>query len=374
MSEFIPIASSDLTGNELKYVQECIETNWISSKGRFVKEFEEGFAKYCNSKYGIATSNGTTALHLALESLGIGEGDEVIIPNLTFAATINAVLYTGAIPVLVDIDENSWNINVKKIEEGINNRTRAIIPVHLYGQPCDMDRLVEIANKYNLYIIEDCAEAHGAEYKGQKVGGFGDIACFSFYGNKIITTGEGGICLTNDKRLNEKMRILRDHGMNPKKRYWHKEIGYNYRMTNLQAAIGLAQLERIDELLIKRREIARKYDANLKEMKGIITQKSFKNRDKVCWLYSILIDPNNCSISRDRLIKELLNYNIDSRPFFYPLNKMDIYKKYGFDNNLEISEQISLQGINLPVLVEMNEEKINYISNIINKICCENLI
>ena len=236
----ISLAQPQLSGNEYKYLMDAFLSTWISSIGSYISRFEETFSNYCGVKYGIATSNGTTALHLALSALDIGSGDEVIVPDITFAATINAVLYTGAVPVIVDVEEDSWCIDPDEIEKAITPKTKAIIPVHIYGQPCNMDAICAIARKNNLYIIEDCAEAHGAEWKNGKVGSFGIISCFSFFGNKVITTGEGGMCITDSIELNEKMRILRDHGMSRKKKYYHEVIGFNYRMTNLQAAIGLS--------------------------------------------------------------------------------------------------------------------------------------
>ena len=248
--KMIPIAEPLLEEEELNNVMEAVKSGWISSKGKFIPEFEENFARYCGVKHSVATSNGTVALHLALATLGIKEGDEVIVPTLTFIATANAVRYTGAKPVFVDSNPDYWCIDPEKIEGAITPKTRAIIPVHLYGHPCDMEAIMAVAKKHDLYVIEDAAEAHGAEHKGRKVGSFGDIACFSFYGNKIITTGEGGMCLTDDEILAERMRILRDHGMNPGKRYWHDIVGFNYRMTNMQAAIGVAQLEKIDRVIL----------------------------------------------------------------------------------------------------------------------------
>ncbi|MEM4522680.1 MAG: DegT/DnrJ/EryC1/StrS aminotransferase family protein, partial [Nitrososphaeria archaeon] len=255
-----PVAEPEIGDEELKNVIEAVKSGWVSSKGRFIDEFESSFAKYVGVKYGIATSNGTAALHLALAGLNIGSDDEVIVPDLTFAATINAVLYTRAKPVIVDINPEYWCIDPTKLEKAITSKTKAIILVHLYGHPCDMEPIMEIAEQHNLYVIEDVAEAHGAEYKGRKVGSFGHISCFSFYGNKVITTGEGGMCLTNDREIAERIKILRDHGMSPEKRYWHDVIGFNYRMTNLQAALGLAQLGKIERFIEKKREIAKKYE------------------------------------------------------------------------------------------------------------------
>ena len=260
MSYKIPVAEPDIGKEELENITEAVKSGWISSKGKFILELEEKFSKFIGTKFGVSTSNGTTALHLALEALDIKAGDEVILPTLTFIACANMVKFVGAKPVFVDSHPDYWCIDPKKIEEKLTDKTKAIMPVHLYGHPCDMDPIERIAKKHNLFIIEDCAEAHGAEYRGRKVGSMGTISCFSFYGNKIITTGEGGICLTDDEVLAEKMRIIRDHGMSLQKRYWHEVIGFNYRMTNLQAAIGVAQLGKIDYFINKKRETARMYN------------------------------------------------------------------------------------------------------------------
>ena len=348
-----PIASTNLIGNELAYVIECVTTNWISSQGEFVSRFEKGFSEYIGTNQGVAVMNGTVALHLALLALGIGPGDEVIVPDLTFAATINAVLYTGARPVIVDVEFESWCIGTKAIEQAITSKTKAIIPVHLYGQPCDMPAIMKLADKHGIKVIEDCAEAHGAEIGGQKVGSFGHINCYSFFGNKILTTGEGGMCLTDDVELADKMRQLRDHGMDRKKRYWHQMVGYNYRITNLQAAIGVGQLERIDAILEKRTQIRKWYEAGLADAPEIEVQKSIPGRKSVTWLYSATL--KHGKISRDLLIDKLKLKSVDLRPFFYPLSQMDIYKEFA-KNPTPISNEVSAQGLSFPTVLSMNEE------------------
>jgi len=343
----IPVAEPSLGEEELKNVMEAVKSGWISSKGEFIEKFEKKFAKYCGVKYGIATSSGTTALHLALTALGIKKGDEVIVPDLTFIATANAITYCGARPVFVDSHPEYWCIDPEKIEEKITPRTRAIIPVHLYGHPCDMDTIMDIAKKYGLFVIEDAAEAHGAEYKGRKVGSFGDISCFSFYGNKIITTGEGGMCLTNNEKLAEKMRILRDHGMNPNKRYWHDVIGFNYRMTNIQAAVGVAQLKKLDKFIKKKRQIAMWYEEGLKELaeKEMITlHPEMKWAKCVYWMYSILIE-DKFGMKRDELMKKIEEKGIETRPFFYPIHEMPPYFN---KERFPVAEEVSKRGINLP--------------------------
>ena len=350
-STHFPVASPTLNGNEFKYLTDAFFSSWISSSGIYLDKFEHEFSKYSDCSFGVAVSNGTVALHLALVTLGIGDGDEVIIPDLTFAATINAVLHANATPVIVDIEKDSWCISPSEIERAITEKTKAIIPVHLYGQPCNMDLIMGISTRYNLKVIEDCAEAHGAMFRGKKVGSFGDIGCFSFYGNKVITTGEGGMCVTNNSSLDEKMRLLRDHGMSKTKRYWHDHVGFNYRLTNIQAAIGLAQLERIDDIHHNRR----KYENAYKEVLG--SQYSFQSdlpdRSRITWLVAILV---NKSLDREDLMERFTSMGIDVRPFFYPLSEMDIYKKF---SNLKtpISKEVSKIGLNLPTYESLKSIK-----------------
>jgi perosamine synthetase len=352
-----PVAMPNLGGNEFKYLADAFLSTWISSSGSYIDKFEGQFSDYSDCKYGVTVSNGTVALHVSLVALGVGKGDEVIIPDLTFAATINAVLHANATPVIVDVEESSWCIDPKEIKKAITSKTKAIIPVHLYGQVCDMDSIMGLAEQYDLKVIEDCAEAHGATFKGKKVGSFGDVGCFSFYGNKVITTGEGGMCVTNSSKLNDKLRILRDHGMSKKKRYYHEVVGYNYRMTNLQAAIGLAQLERINEIHSGRslyEDFYRK--SSLKSYFRF--QKSLKDRGRITWLVCLLVDKDS---GRDELIKIFKESGLDARPFFYLLSDMDIYKEYSNSINL-VAKRISSHGINLPTYESLKSlEKIGVI-------------
>jgi len=348
----LPVAIPELGEKELKYLVDAFLSTWISSSGKYIELFEQKFSSFCDCQYGAAVSNGTVALHLALKTLGIKEGDEVIVPDLTFVATINTVLYCNATPVIVDVEKDSWCIDPHEIEKAVTPRTKAIIPVHLYGQPCNMDQIMDIAKRKDLFVIEDCAEAHGACYKGRKVGSFGEIGCFSFYGNKVITTGEGGMCVTNSSELNEQMRILRDHGMSKRKKYWHDLIGYNYRMTNLQAAIGVAQVERIDEILSERKKIETNYRKELKDIDFLEFQKDdLPNRNKITWLVSALVNRHN----RDSYIVHLSSKGLETRPFFYSLGSMDIYKKYLFSNKNSLS--ISSRGINFPTFCSIKEIK-----------------
>lgn len=357
----ISLAQPQLNGNEYKYLMDAFLSTWISSTGKYITYFEENFSHYCGVKYGIATSNGTTALHLALTALGIGAGDEVIVPDVTFAATINAVLYTGAKPVIVDIEEDSWCLAPQKVEEAVSTRTKAVIPVHVYGQPCEMGKICEIAERHGLYVVEDCAEAHGAEWKGQKVGSFGIISCFSFFGNKVVTTGEGGMCITNSEELNQKMRILRDHGMSKERKYYHEIVGYNYRMTNLQAAIGTAQVERIDEILQWRQNLENQYREAFRSMESVVLQScNLEHRKKIAWLVSVLVAEDK----RDDILEELKKNDIDVRAFFIPLSEMEIYKEYARD--CVVSKKISKRGINLPTTYEIDEKDIKRIVEVIN--------
>lgn len=348
----IPISQPRLDRAELLNVTQAIKSGWISSKGDFITRFETGFAVFCGVRYGVATSNGTVALHLALRALGIGHGDEVIVPTLTFIATANAVSYCGARPVFVDSHPEYWGMDPAKIEEKITDRTRAIVPVHLYGHPCEMKSIMAIAQKHNLLVIEDAAEAHGAECDGQKVGSFGHVSCFSFYGNKILTTGEGGMCLTNDEALARRMRLLKDHGMDPSRKYWHDEVGYNYRMTNVQAAIGLAQLEKLDSLIAEKRRIAAWYDTGLKSLaqEGILRlPREMPWAKSVYWMYSILLD-DRAGISRQGLMDFLdqpgeAGIAVETRPIFYPLHIMPPHR---CTDPYPVAERISSCGLNLP--------------------------
>jgi perosamine synthetase len=340
----IPIATPDISEDETKNVIEATRSGWISSQGPFVKEFESEFARYIGVKHGIATANGTVALHLALATLGIGVGDEVVVPTLTFIATANSVVYTGARPVFADSHPDYWCIDPKDVEHKITNNTKAVMLVHLYGHPCDMDSVMKLSRERGLTVIEDCAEAHGAEYKGKKVGSFGDVSCFSFYANKMITTGEGGMCLTNDDDLAEKMRILRDHGMDPRRKYWHEVVGFNYRMTNLQAAIGVAQMKKVNKLLERKRRIAHLYDRALLGTKDLVLTPSMPWARSSYWFYSVLVGNERI---RERITGHLGKQGIETRPFFHPVHKLPPYYS-ATAGSLPISEQLSARGINLP--------------------------
>ena len=363
----IPVCEPTLEGNELKYVTDWIKSGWISSAGKYIEEFEKAFSKFCNAKYGIACSNGTAALHLALESLGIKKGDEVIIPSFTMIATANAVIYTGAKPVLIDSENETWNMDVSKIEEKITKNTKAIIVVHIYGHPIDMDVVLKIAKKYNLFVIEDAAEAHGAEYKGKRVGSIGDIGCFSFYGNKILTTGEGGMVVTNSEKLAERAKLLRNHAFGMP-RFIHNELGFNYRLTNVQAAIGLAQTERADYLVNRRRENAKFYNSLLKDIPGIITPIEKSWAKNVYWMYSILIDEKKFGMNKNQVMEALKAKGIETRSFFLPMHKQPVYAKNDdrfpdINGKYPVSESLFERGLYLPSGSSLTKEQIKTVAD-----------
>jgi perosamine synthetase len=367
----IPVCEPTLIGNELRYVTDCIKTNWISSAGKYIPLFEEKFSKFCNTKYGIACSNGTTALHLALESLGIGKGAEVIIPTFTMIATANAVIYSGAKPVLVDSEKETWNINPKLIEEKITEKTKAIIPVHTYGHPCDMDPIIKIAEKHNLRIIEDAAEAHGADYKGKRVGSLSDVAAFSFYANKIITTGEGGMIVTNSEKLAEKARLLRNHAFT-KPRFTHYELGFNYRMTNVQAAIGVAQMEKAEQLVEARIKNAQYYNSLLKDIKGITLPPKANWAKNVYWMYGILIE-KEFGLRKEEVMEKLKQKGVETRSFFNPMHKQPVYQKQDerfpqSGGSYPIAEELFEKGLYLPSSSSLTETQIKKIVETITNI------
>lgn len=366
--EFIPISEPNIWEKELEYVTDAVKSWRVSSLWYYVEKFEKDFAKYCNVEYWISVSNGTVAIHLALVALWIWKWDEVIIPNLTFAATANAVLYTWAKPILIDCQRDTYNIDVSKIEEKITPNTKVIIPVHLYWHPCDMDEIMMIAKKHNLYVVEDCAEAHWAEYKWKKVGNLWIISCFSFYGNKTITTWEWWMCITNDSVLNKKMRELRDHGMTKERKYRHDVVGFNYRITNLQAALWCAQLEKIEEFIDIKRKNANLYTKLLSTIDWIIPPVEKNYVKNIYWMYTIYIDEKKFGISRDELIAKLKEHWIDSRQVFYPLSDMPPYKLFWNIDDLSISRDLSYNALNLPSSTKLNEKQINYICDIIKKL------
>lgn len=349
MKSRIPVCSPEIREKEVEYVAQCVRSGWISSIGECVTAFEEKFARYCGCKFGVATNSGTSALHLALASLDLKRGDEVIIPTFTMIATPNAVTYTGAKPVLVDAEPDTWNMDVSELEEKISRRTKAIIPVHTYGHPVDMNPLLEIAKEHDLYVIEDAAEAHGAEYFGKRTGGLGDIGCFSFYANKIITTGEGGMLVTDNREVAEKAKWLEAHAFGRHGRhFYHEALGFNYRMSALQASLGLAQLERIDEFVSRRRSNAKLYNSLLSSLEHRVTLPPEASWAKnVYWMYSILIE-EGFGLSRNELMEKLGQQGIETRTFFYPIHVQPIYAALFDPIGYPVAASLSEKGVNLP--------------------------
>jgi perosamine synthetase len=365
----IPVNEPLLNGNEKKYLQECIDTGWISSEGPFIKKFEEEFARLHTRKHAIAVCNGTAALELAVEALGIKKGDEVIIPAFTIISCASAILKAGAKPVLVDADPQTWNMQVEQIEKKISKRTKAIMAVHIYGLPVDMDPLLALAKKYKLKVIEDAAEAHGLSYKGKPCGSFGDISVFSFYPNKLITTGEGGMILTDNDRLAEKCRSLRNLCFVPQKRFVHKELGWNMRMTNLQAAVGLAQLEKWEEHKARKKRTGALYHELLKgvEQLSLPLQKT-SYAENMYWVFGIL--SKNKKLPADVFMKKLAEKNIGTRPFFFPMHQQPILKKIGLFGKQKYphAEKLGKQGFYLPSGLTITKEQIQRVAECVKEI------
>jgi perosamine synthetase len=358
----IPVSQPVLGERELVYVSECVLTGWVSSTGRFVTRFEKLFADFCGVPHAVATSNGTTALHLAMLGLDIGPGDEVIVPSLSFIASANAVKYVGATPVFVDSEPVTWNMDVAAVAAAVTPRTRAIMAVHLYGHPADVVALRAICDTHGLALIEDAAEAHGASVNGQRVGSFGDVSTFSFFGNKIVTTGEGGMLCCHRDDIARRVRMLRDHGMSPERRYWHPVLGYNYRMTNLQAALGVAQMERIEEILAAKKRIGREYSEALRGTRGLQLPTEVAPAESVFWLYSVLVDPRVSIVSRDELMAVLRAHRIDTRPLFPPIHLQPIYNT---GQQLPVAEDASARGLSLPSHASLSSGDIERIAGIV---------
>lgn len=355
-NRMIPVASPSIGEKELEYVTDCVKSGWISSQGPYVKKFEEAWAKYCGCKYGVACNSGGTALDLALATLGVGLNDEVVVPTLTMVACANSVHHFGAHSVFVDSEAETWNINPAEIEGVITSRTRVIMPTHLYGHPCDMNPIMELAERYDLKVVEDCAEAHGAEYKGRKVGSIGDVSCFSFYANKIVTTGDGGMVVTNDEEVAEESRLLRDHYFTAGTHFWHKHVGFSYRMSSLQAAVGLAQVERIDELVNVRRENAAYYNSLLEDVDGVKLPPNEEWANPVYWMYSILLD------ERDYVKAKLWEDEIETRTFFIPLHFQPPFKQL---RSFPVAEDLANRGINLPSGATLTKQEIERVVEVI---------
>jgi perosamine synthetase len=353
----IPVYQTDLSGNEKFYVNQALESSWISSKGEFIERFERGFSEYVGVTQAISVCNGTVALHLAMLALGIGPTDEVIVPTLTYVAPVNAIRYVGATPVFVDSHQKSWQIDVSEVERAITHKTRAIIAVHLYGQACDMVALKEIARKHRVFLVEDCSEAFGTTHACRHVGSFGDIGTFSFFGNKTITTGEGGMVITNDKTLFERAKRFKGQGLAAYREYWHDIIGHNFRMTNIAAAIGVAQLERAESIINLKRNLGKKYRSLMVGL-PIEFHDPVENGDHTHWMVSILVKTND---ERDALRWHLANCGVETRPVFYPVHTMPMYSS-SFQR-FPIAEDIAWRGINLPSYHHISDDDLNYVSD-----------
>lgn len=341
--ELVRVAKPDLTHHEFRSVLDAFISTWISNRGAYVEKFEDEFGSFAGTRHAVSVSNGTVALHLALVALDIGPGDEVIVPDLTFAATINAVLHCGATPVIVDVDPRTWCMGLDAVRAARTSRTRAIIPVHLYGRPAEIGPIAQYARSHDIAVVEDCAEAIGARYRGRVVGQFGDVSCFSFYANKIVTTGEGGMCVSHSDGLGRSLRVLRDHGMTPGRFYWHERVGFNYRMTNMQAAIGQAQLWRIGDTLERNQRIAGMYRDALYDIPGVRFPPDLPDEcEPVVWLTSVQVPAER----REAILQAALDARIELRPFFHPLSSQPPYAR--FARSCPAAIELSETGLNLP--------------------------
>jgi perosamine synthetase len=366
LAEWVPVAEPDLTGNEEAYVVDAIRSSWIASTGPYVDRFESTFAELCESRAAVGVCNGTVALHLALMALGVRPGDEVLVPSLTYVATANAVRYVGGEPVFIDSDEETWCMDPTRLEAAITPRTKGIIAVHLYGHPADMDAINRVAAIHGLWVVEDAAEAHLATYKGRRVGGLGTIGTFSFYGNKIFTSGEGGALTLNDPQLEVRARTLRGQGVDPDRRYFFPVVGYNFRLTNVACAFLCAQLERAEEIVAQRRRVFDGYRRRLKGIRGIGFQPVASWADPAPWLYCITVDEQAFGMSRDELADVLLRNGIETRPFFVPLHKLPPYRgSVEPGTKLPIAERLGATGLNLPTHRHVDDAVLDRITSVI---------
>jgi perosamine synthetase len=370
MSDFIPVNEPLLDGNEKKYLMRCIDTGWISSEGPFVKEFEEKFAARMGRKHGIAVCNGTAAIDAAVEALGIGLGDEVIMPTFTIISCIAQIVRNGGKPVLVDSDPITFNMDVTQIEAKITPRTKAIMIVHIFGLPVDVDPLLDIAKRHGLKLLEDAAEMHGQTYKGKPCGSFGDISTFSFYPNKHITTGEGGMILTDDDELAEICRSLRNLCFQGNKRFVHERLGWNFRMTNMQAALGVAQLERLDEFVSRKREMGKRYTAMLSDCRGVqLPLPRTDYAENIYWVYGIVIDEPR-SFDTTHVMQQLAEKGVGTRPFFYPMHQQPVFRGMGFFDgvHLPVSERLYRQGFYIPSGMALTGNKIDQVAEAVKMV------
>ncbi|HKC93933.1 MAG TPA: DegT/DnrJ/EryC1/StrS family aminotransferase [Nitrospira sp.] len=374
----IPVNEPSLGAREQEYVLECVRTGWVSSAGRFIDEFEERWAAYCGRGYGIAVSNGTVALQLAVACSGLEPGDEVIMPTFTIISCALAVIYSGGVPVLVDCDPRTWCMDVAQVEEKLTPRTRAIMPVHIYGHPVEMDPLLDLADKYGLAIIEDAAEAHGAEYLSsrgvsesvfRRCGSFGALSCFSFYANKLITTGEGGMVLTDDPALAEKARGLRNLCFQPQRRFYHEALGFNFRITNLQAALGLAQVERIDEIVARKRWMGKEYTRRLKDIRGLELPVEEPWARSVYWMYGVVLS-EECGMDANQFAQQLRERGGETRPFFLGMHEQPVFQKRGLflNERYPMAERLARQGLYLPSGLALTERQLEQVCKAVHEV------
>ncbi|MBP5609146.1 MAG: DegT/DnrJ/EryC1/StrS family aminotransferase [Lachnospiraceae bacterium] len=373
MSDFIPVNEPLLNGNEKKYLCECIDTGWISSEGPFVKEFEEKMSATVGRKYGIAVSNGTAALEVAVQALKLKEGDEVILPAFTIISCAEAIVRCGAKPVLVDCDPYTYNICAEDVKKKITSRTKALMVVHLYGLPVDMDPILKLAQEHGLKIIEDAAEMHGQTYKGRHCGSFGDISIFSFYPNKHVTTGEGGMVVTDDEELAERCRSIRNLCFQKKKRYVHEELSGNFRFTNLQAAVGLAQLERLDEFVNRKREMGAFYTEGLKDVKGLqlpITETEYAKN--IYWVYGIVLK-DSVGIDNEEMQKRLAAKGIGTRTFFWCMHEQPVFQEMGLfkDERYPVAEKLARRGFYIPSGLALTKEQMSTVVKAVKEVMSE---
>ena len=374
----IPVNEPRLGERELEYISECVRTGWVSSGGRFINEFEERWAAYCGRRYGIAVSNGTAALQLAVACLGLEPGDEVILPTFTIVSCALAVIYNGGVPVVVDSEPRTWCLDVHQAEKKITHRTRAIMPVHIYGHPVDMDPLLDLAERYGLAIIEDAAEAHGAEYLStrngsesgwRRCGSFGTLSCFSFYANKLITTGEGGMVLTDDPQLAEKARSMRNLCFQSDRRFYHEALGYNFRLTNLQAALGLAQLERMDQIVTHKRWMGQEYTRRLRGIRGVQLPVEEAWARSVYWMYGLVLSEE---VGMDAIMigQRLKEHGVDTRPFFLGMHEQPAFHLRGLflGERYPVAERLARRGLYLPSGSALTEDQLEHVCEAVGKV------
>jgi perosamine synthetase len=374
----IPVNEPVLCERELEYVTECVRTGWVSSAGRFIDEFEQNWAAYCGRRYGVAVSSGTTALQIAIGCLDLEPGDEVIMPTFTIVSCALAVLYNGGIPVLVDSDPATWCMDVAAIEKKITRRTRAIMPVHIYGHPVDMDGVVQLALKHKLSIIEDAAEVHGAEYLSDRAGGrptwrrcgsFGTASCFSFYANKLITTGEGGMLVTDDQAIADRARSLRNLCFQPQRRFVHEEAGFNFRLTNLQAALGLAQMSRIDDIVARKRRMGEAYTRSLSGLQGLQLPTEEPWARNVYWMYGVVLT-GEANMDAQRFAQELRQRGVETRPFFVGMHEQPVFRRRGLflNERYPVAEVLARQGLYLPSGLALTELQLTTVCGAVREV------